>query len=102
MRYANDSLKVFVILFAFILPWSSSEALDTFEKAGVITAIGYDQFTVRTQNYRFAPGAKIVSSDPARSQFSDFEFGDQILFRGKILNGVHYVDVIIYETPIPS
>lgn len=102
MRYATDGIKVLIILLVFMLPWSSSSAIENFAKAGVITAISYDQFTVKAQEYRFAPGGKFVSVDPERTEFSDLKYGDKIIFQGKILNGVYYVDVIIYETPIPS
>jgi hypothetical protein len=88
-----------LLVTSLMLPWATTEALETFEQAGVISGLGYDTFTVNNQKYRIAPAAKLNSTDASRKRFSDFRTGDQIYFKGKILNGVHYVDIIVYETP---
>jgi hypothetical protein len=85
-----------------MLPWATTEALETFEKAGHIASVGYDKFTLRGQEYRIGPTSKLMSNDASRKKFSDFKKGDAIYFKGKILDGVYYVDIIYYETPIPS
>ncbi len=102
MKTFKFKFRVLVALIAFILPWAGTEAADNFRKAGVITSVGYDQFTTYRQKYRFAPGAKINSEDEKRQKFSDFRPGDEIYFEGVILNGVFYVNIIYYETPTPS
>lgn len=102
MKNLKYSLRILIVFFTFALPWTASEALENFEINGVITSIGFDQFTVNGQSYRFAPGAKIESRDPKRRKFSDFKFGDEIWFKGVVLNGVYYVDIIVYKTPVPS
>jgi hypothetical protein len=80
----------------------STSTVKTFEKAGVITKLGYDKFTVNGKDFRFAPGALLNSKDSKRRRFSDFQLGDKIYFKGKILNDVNYVDIIYYEPPEPS
>ena len=102
MKKFQTLLTQLLIVSSLMLPWTSAGALETFERAGIITDRGYEQFEVHGQSYRVAPGAKLRSNDVARKKFSDFKAGDQIWFQGKVLNGVNYVDIISYETPEPS
>ena len=102
MKTLKYNIRLVVALIVFSLPWVSSQAVENFQKAGVISAIGYDQFTLDGKKYRYAPGAKINSNDPKRQKFSDLKRGDQIYFEGVILNRVFYVNIIYYETPLPS
>ncbi len=83
-----------------MLPWATTEALETFEKAGLIASVGYDKFTIKKQEYRISPSAQLKSNDARRKKFSDFKKGDEIYFKGKILTGVYYVDIIFYEKPM--
>lgn len=102
MKQFKTLLTQLLVISSLMLPWATTEALETFEQAGVITKLGYDKFTVANQNYRFAPGARLQSKDSKRNRFSDFKLGDEIYFKGKVLNDVNYVDIIYYETPEPS
>lgn len=102
MIQVKPILTRLLLVASLMLPWATTGALETFERGGVISAVGYDKFTVNQQEYRVAPGAKLKSYDARRKKFSDFRPGDLIIFQGKVLNGVHYVDVIIYHTPITS
>lgn len=102
MRQFKSFLTQLLVITALMLPWATTEALETFEKAGFITSIGYDKFSIRDQQYRISPSAKLKSNDASRRKFSDFKKGDEIYFKGKILNGVYYVDIIIYTKPTPS
>lgn len=81
---------------------SSTSTVKTFEQAGVISKLGYDKFTINGKDFRFAPGALLNSKDSKRRKFSDFKLGDEIYFKGKVLDGVNYVDIIYYETPDAS
>ncbi len=102
MIQVKPILTRLLLVASLMLPWATTGALETFERGGVISAVGYDQFTVNQQKYRVAPGAKLRSFDASRKKFSDFRPGDLIIFHGKVLNDVHYVDVIIYHPPIKS
>ena len=102
MRTFNRLFAPAMLIAALMLPWATAEALETFERGGLITEIGYETFTVGGQKYRIAPGAKLQSFDASRKSFSDFKKGDQIIFQGKILNNVHYVDVIFFYPPVES
>lgn len=102
MKQFKSLLTRLLVVTALMLPWATTGALETFEKAGYIGSIGYDKFTIRDQVYRISPSAKLKSNDAKRRKFSDFKKGDEIYFKGKILNGVYYVDIIFYETPTPS
>ena len=102
MKQFKSLLTLLLVIASLMLPWATTAALETFEQAGAITELGYDEFTVRGKDYRFAPGAMLQSNDSKRNRFSDFKLGDAIYFKGKILNGVNYVDIIYYETPEPS
>lgn len=102
MNQFKALLIQFLLVTSLLLPWGTTGALDTFEQAGTISDVGYEKFTVKKKQYRIAPGVKFKSSDASRNKFSDFKKGDQIYFKGKILNGVRYVDIIVYLTPVPS
>ena len=102
MKQFKTLLTQLLVITSLMLPWATTAALETFEQAGAITKLGYDKFTVGNRDFRFAPGASLQSNDSKREKFSDFKLGDQIYFKGKILNGVNYVDIIYYETPEPS
>jgi hypothetical protein len=91
-----------LIVTALLLPWSPAGAVETFKKAGVLNSLGSSTFTIRNTEYRIAPGATLDSNDPGRKRFSDFRKGDEIYIEGKLLNGVHFVDKIVYRTPLPS
>jgi len=77
-------------------------AVENFEQAGPIAKIGISRFVVENQEYRIAPGAKLQSFDKSRRHLSDFKVGDVIIFKGTVISGVYYVDLIVYRTPIPS
>lgn len=102
MIQVKPILTRLLLVASLMLPWATTGALETFERGGAISAVGYDKFTVNQQEYRVAPGAKLKSYHSSRKKFSDFRPGDVIMFQGKVLNGVHYVDVIIYRAPIKS
>jgi len=99
MKQFKTLLTQLLVITSLMLPWATTEALETFEKAGYIASVGYDKFTIRDQEYRISPKAKLNSNDASRQKFADFKKGDAIYFKGKILNGVYYVDIIFYETP---
>jgi len=123
MKQFKTLLTQLLVISSLMLPWATTEALETFgqsivtvkpgsnkstltvktfDKAGVITKLGYDKFTVDGKDFRFAPGASLSSNDSKRNRFSDFKLGDEIYFKGKVLNDVNYVDIIYYKTPEPS
>ena len=115
MKPSNKCLSQLLFIISLMLPWAttvaqetitirpdankSTSTVKTFDQAGVITRLGYDKFTVNGSDFRFAPGALLNSNDSNRQSFSDFKTGDHIYFKGKILNGIKYVDIIYYETP---
>jgi hypothetical protein len=102
MKQLKLNIVQFLVIMAFMLPWATTEALEIFEQAGVITQLGYSKFTVGNKEYRVSPRVKLDSSDIKRNKFSDFRKGDLIWFKGKVLSGVNYVDVIVYVTPVSS
>jgi len=123
MKQLKTPLTQLLVISSLMLPWAitaaseisiqsgvtitpgynnSTATVKTFDQSGVITRLGYDKFTVGDRDFRFAPGALLQSNDSKRSKFSDFELGDEIYFKGKVLDGVNYVDIIYYETPEPS
>ena len=101
IKLRKQLAKAFLVA-SLMLPWATAEALKKFEEIGGISKIGYSTFVVDGREYRLAPGAKLKSSSSKRKKFSDFKKGDEIYFKGTILNGLYYVDIIVYETPEPS
>ena len=102
MKQLKLNIVQFLVIMAFMLPWATTEALETFEQAGVITQLGYAKFTVGNKEYRISSSAKLDSSDITRNKFSDFRKGDVIWFKGRVLGDVNYVDVMIFLPPEPS
>ena len=102
MKQLKRNIAVFLVITATLLPWSSAQALETFEKAGVIAEIGYDMMTVFGQKYRIKSATQLVSDDPERTKFSELKRGDQVWFKGFVLDGVFYVDKIVYQILSPS
>ena len=108
-----------LVISSLMLPWTTTAAADlttkglvndsdtraatksvkTFDRAGVITKLRHDRFTVSGETFRISPRALLNSDDSSRQRFSDFKKGDHIYFKGKILNGIQYVDIVFYETP---
>ena len=84
------------------LSWSLAGAVENFEQGGPISKISSGRFVVENQEYRIAPGARLKSFDNRRRRMSDFKIGDVIIFQGKIISGVYYVDKIIYYAPLPT
>ena len=122
MKHIKSLLTQLLVISTLMAPWATSAAQElstqglvvlpgkvnstatvkTFDQSGVITKLGYDKFTVGDKSFRVAPGARLQSSDSSRSRFSDFKVGDEIYFKGKILDGVNYVDIIYYDSPESS
>ena len=102
MRSFKTALGQLMLITLLALPWTTTQALDTFEQAGYIDSIGSSTLTVKDQKYRLDPSLELVSNDARKQKFSDLKKGDPIYFKGKILSGIYYVDIIYYETPVPS
>lgn len=91
-----------LIVASLLLPWSPAGAVDNFKQYGVIKSLSSNSFTIRDTEYRIAPGATLDSDDASRKRLSDFKKGDKIYFEGKLVNGVNFVDRIVYRAPVPS
>jgi hypothetical protein len=99
MKQLKNLLFSVLLIGALTVSWTSADAVESFEQAGPISAINYAGFSVEQQEYRFAPGARLKSFDTSRRQLSDFKKGDIIIFKGKVISGVYYVDMITYYPP---
>ena len=102
MRQFTSLMTRVLLVAALLLPGAAVQAVEKFDEAGYITAISFDKFTVNGREYRIAPGARLDSDDSSRRRLSDFKKGDEIYFKGTIVNDVYYVDIIFYESPVPS
>ena len=102
MKQLKNLLFRILLIASLTFSWTSSDALEGFEQAGPIGAINYAGFTVEQQEYRITPGARLKSFDASRRRLSDFKKGDVILFTGKVISGVYYVDMITYYAPKPT
>jgi hypothetical protein len=102
MRQLKNILFSILLFASLTFSWTSASAAEAFEQAGPISAINYAGFTVEQQEYRIAPGARLKSFDASRRRFSDFKKGDVIIFTGKVISDVYYVDVITYYAPKPT
>ena len=98
MNKVTKLLAQVLLIASLTLPWTVAEAAEsTFERTGTIASVGISDFVIRGQKYRIAPGAKLLSKSKSRKKFADFRRGDEIYFKGKVVNGVFYVDYIFYS-----
>lgn len=102
MRQVNVLLVRLLIAASLLLPLANAQAVEKFRQAGIISSLSYDKFTVRGIEYRMTPAAKLKSNDARRKKMSDFKPGDRIYFEGTLIDGVYHVELVVYETPIPS
>ena len=102
MKRLKTLLAQILVVTSLLLPWMPAGAVDNFRQFGIIKSLSYDKFTIGNKEYRVAPGATLDSNDAERRRLSDFKQGDKIYFEGKLLDGVNYVDKIIYRTPVES
>jgi hypothetical protein len=102
MKQLKNLLLRILLIASLTFSWTSSDALEAFEQAGPIGAIDYAGFTVEQQEYRISPGARLKSFDASRRRLSDFKKGDVIIFKGKVISGVYFVDMITYYAPKPT
>lgn len=103
MKPLNTFLTRLLLVTSLMLPWAATQALETFQQAGVISKISLDgSFILKGKTYRVSAGAKLDSSSADRQKPRDLRAGDLIWCKGKILDGVYYVDIIRYEAPDES
>ena len=102
MNQLKRGIVLFLVITASVLPWTTAEALDTFEKAGGIVDINSTQLTISGEVYRLRSSTDMVSADPSRQKPSDLKLGDRVFIKGIVLNGMHYIDRLVYEIPDPS
>jgi len=102
MKQLKILLAQLLIVASLLLPWSPAGAVENFKQFGVINSLSSSAFSIRNTEYRVAPGATLDSNDASRKRLSDFKRGDKIYFEGKLVNGVHFVDRIVYRTPVQS
>jgi hypothetical protein len=102
MNQLKRGVVLFLVIAATVLPWTAAEALETFEKAGRIVKIDTSQLTISGQVYRLRSSTVIVSDDPSRKRAANLKSGDRIYIKGILLNGVYYIDKLVYIIPEPS
>ena len=103
MKQLKTFFTQLLLVASLMLPWATTEALDSFQQAGMISKVSIEgSFIIKGKTYRLASGAVIESTSADRKKFSDFKKGDVIWCKGKILNDVFYVDIIKYEEPDES
>ena len=104
MKKIKIQLSRVLIVLAAVFSWVNAEALESFQQAGVISNVNSATVNIYHQgtNYRIRPDTEIRVPNVAKPRMSDFKKGHQVYLRGKILNGVYYVDLIVYLPEIPS
>lgn len=101
MNNFKTYLTRMLVITSLMLPWATTEALDTFKQAGAITDYSHDRFTLNGQyEYRVSPDAVFPSG--SRPSYKHFKAGDQVSIEGKILNGRRYVDKMRFQPATDS
>ena len=102
MRQLKRGIALYLVILATVLPWSTAQALETFEKAGHVADLRSDQLTISGQVYRLRSSTMMVSADTSRSNVSDLRSNDRVFIKGIVLDGIYYIDRLVYEIPGPS
>ena len=104
MKTIKTGLTNFLLVAFLMLPWATTEALETFKKAGIISKVDSSTVNVYQQdiNYRIRSDTEIKIPNIAKPSMRHFKAGDEVYLRGKVLNGVYYVDLIVYLPKIPG
>lgn len=102
MRSLNTLLVRLLITVALSLPVANAQAVEKFREAGIIASLTHNRITIRGVEYRIAPAARLKSNDASRKTLYDFKAGDRIYLEGTLMNGVYYVEFVVYQTPEPS
>jgi len=98
MKQFKSLLTQLLVITSLMLPWTASEALETFSEIGVIRSISYQKLSLHTDgDFRFEPKVKIEIPGKANAQLSDFKAGDMVGVSGQTIGGVRYVKRIIYR-----
>ena len=100
MKQFKTLITQLLLVTSLMLPWATTEALDTFKQSGAISKYKSSKFVINSEVYRLSPTAKFPSGD--RPEYKTFKKGDVVYVEGKILSGIRYVDVMIFFPPEPS
>ncbi len=104
MNQLKTLLTQLLIVSSLLLPWATTEAAEIFEKAGVISKVNAGTVNIYHQdiNYRISTDTKIQIPNVVKPRMTNFKVGHEVYMKGKILNGVYTVDLIVYLPNIPS
>ncbi len=96
----KPGLRMLAVFIALTLPWSATQALESFSESGAIAAKGINSLTIKDQRYRLHPNVEFNGRGSIRQQVSELEKGDQIAFSYQDIGGDYYIDyiqVLVYE-----
>jgi len=96
----NHFIRLLVVM-SLVLVSITAQAQETFEQAGVITASGYNSFTLAGRKHVIAVDVQLKSNNASRVKLADLKTGDVVWCKGIVLDGVRYVKLISYKTPGP-
>jgi hypothetical protein len=104
MKQFKTLLTQLLVISSLMLPWTTTAALETFQKAGVISSVDAATVNIYHQdiNYRINADTEIQFPNVANPRMSNFRIGNEVYLRGNILNGAYYVDLIVYLPEIPG
>ena len=76
MKQFKSLLTQLLVITSLMLPWATTEALDTFKESGAITKYNRDKFTMNNQVFRVSPRASFPSG--SRPSYPAFREGDMV------------------------
>ena len=105
MKLVKTRLAQLLVIMVTMLPLAGVNAAEDFGKSGQITRINagtvklymYDDI-----NFRFRSSTRVENPNQSNPRLSDFKTGDTVYLQGEILNGVYYVDLILYIPKQPG
>jgi hypothetical protein len=104
MKQSKTLITQLLLVTSLMLPWAAAEALETFEKAGKIVKVNISTVNLIGQDidYRISSEVEIRIDNVIQPDMADFKKGHSVYLKGRIINDVHYVDLIVYLSEIPG
>jgi len=98
MKQFKSLLTQLLVITSLMLPWTASEALETFSEIGVISSISYQKLSLHIDgDFRFEPNIEFEIPGKANAKLSDFKAGDMVGVSGQTIGGVRYVKRMTYR-----
>ncbi|MCP4389997.1 MAG: hypothetical protein GY802_17015 [Gammaproteobacteria bacterium] len=99
MKNLKPLLAQLLVISSLMLPWTTTEALETFGIGGVISKVDISSLKLHRSDrtYRIKPTAEIIIPGVLKPRMSDLKKGDVVSLKGHAIGSTYYVERLIYQ-----